>query len=71
MLSLLDAARDAGLTKLIARVFFPENAPSRALLASLGFREIGIHERHARLDGVRRYILVAERILESNPAAGP
>ena len=30
---------------------FPENKASRALLRSLGFREVGIYEKHGRLDG--------------------
>ena len=33
---------------------FPENEASRALIRSLGFREVGIYERHGQLDGVWR-----------------
>jgi RimJ/RimL family protein N-acetyltransferase len=43
-----------------------ENTPSRKLLLTLGFREVGIHEKHARLDGVWRDVVVVERLLPSN-----
>src|ERR671920_81740 len=53
MKSLMQAAEEAGFWELVARVFV-ENESSRKLLLSLGFREVGIHEKHARLDGVWR-----------------
>ena len=62
MVGLLEAARQAGLTKLLSRVF-PENAPSRALLRGLGFREVGTHERHAKLDGAWRDVVIVELLL--------
>ena len=52
----------AGFSKLVSGVF-PENAPSRALLRKLGFREIGTHERHGKLDGAWRDVIVVERLL--------
>jgi phosphinothricin acetyltransferase len=55
----------AGFWKLVARVFV-ENVPSRKLLLSLGFREVGVHEKHARLDGVWRDVVVVERLLPAN-----
>ena len=58
--ALIAAATAAGFWKLVSRVFV-ENAPSRALLLSLGFREVGIYERHARLDGVWRDVVIVER----------
>jgi len=39
-----------GIWKLLSRVF-PENGPSRKLLAKVGFREVGTYRRHAKLDG--------------------
>ena len=51
-----------GFWKLVSRVF-PENAASRALCASAGFREVGVHHRHARLDGAWRDVVVVERLL--------
>jgi phosphinothricin acetyltransferase len=63
--ALMEAAEEAGFWKLVARVFV-ENEPSRKLLLSLGFREVGVHEKHARLDGVWRDVVVVERLLPAN-----
>jgi phosphinothricin acetyltransferase len=65
MLALIDAARDAGLWKLVSRVFV-ENRASRALLKSIGFREVGIYEKHAQLDGVWRDAVIVERLIPEN-----
>jgi phosphinothricin acetyltransferase len=62
MVGLLAAARDAGFTKLLSGVF-PENAASRSLLKSLGFREVGTYERHGKLDGAWRDVVIVERLL--------
>jgi len=59
---LLQAARDAGLHKVTSRVFV-ENRASRSLCAALGFAEVGIHRRHARLDGRWRDVVLVERLL--------
>ena len=45
---------------------FVENEPSRKLLLSLGFREVGVHEKHARLDGLWRDVVVVERLIPTN-----
>jgi len=60
--ALIDAARAAGFWKLLSRIF-PENAASRALVRSLGFREVGTYEKHAQLDGVWRDVVIVERLL--------
>ncbi len=60
--ALLRAARDAGLHKLVSRVF-PENSASLGLLTSLGFRRVGVYERHAQLDGVWRDVVIVEFLL--------
>jgi L-amino acid N-acyltransferase YncA len=65
MIALLDATRAAGFWKLVSRAFV-ENTASRALLASLGFREVGIYEKHARLDGVWRDVVIVERLITEN-----
>jgi phosphinothricin acetyltransferase len=65
MKTLMRAAQEAGFWKLVARVFV-ENGPSRKLLLSLGFREVGVHEKHARLDGVWRDVVVVERLFPAN-----
>ncbi len=61
--ALAAAAREAGFWKLVSRVFV-ENLASRALLRRLGFREVGIYERHARLRGVWRDVVIVERLLD-------
>jgi L-amino acid N-acyltransferase YncA len=62
MTALLDAATAAGFWKLLSRIF-PENTASRALMAKLGFREVGIYRRHGKLDGVWRDCVIVERLL--------
>lgn len=59
------AAEHAGFWKLLARVF-PENAASRALTRSLGFREVGIYEKHGCLNGVWRDVVIVELLLRLN-----
>ncbi|TMG33746.1 MAG: N-acetyltransferase family protein, partial [Chloroflexi bacterium] len=51
-----------GFWKLVSRIF-PENEPSRALCRSLGFREVGIYRRHARLDGAWKDCVIVEKLL--------
>lgn len=65
METLIDAAGQAGFTKLVSRVFV-ENAASRALLRRTGFREVGVYRKHARLDGVWRDVVIVERLLDAN-----
>ena len=62
---LIGAAEGAGFWKLVSRVFV-ENTASRKLIGSFGFREIGVHEKHAKLDGVWRDVIVVERLIETN-----
>jgi phosphinothricin acetyltransferase len=62
--ALISAAEESGIWKLVSRVF-PENTASCKLVRSLGFREVGIYEKHARLDGVWRDVIV-ERLIPAN-----
>jgi len=62
---LIDAAESAGFWKLVSRIF-PENAASRRLVASLGFREAGTYEKHGKLDGVWRDVIIVERLIPAN-----
>ena len=55
-------AQARGLHKLIAKVF-PENEPSVRLMERCGFRRVGTHLRHGRLDGEWRDVLLLERSL--------
>jgi len=63
--ALLQAAGEAGFWKLLSRVFV-ENQASRRLIRSLGFREVGVYEKHGRLDGVWRDVVIVERLIPDN-----
>lgn len=65
MRALLDAVKPAGIWKLVSRIFV-ENHASRRLMASMGFREVGIYEKHARLDGQWRDVVIVERLIPDN-----
>lgn len=69
MLALIEAATRAGFWKLLSRVFV-ENTASRAMLASVGFREVGIYEKHAQLDGRWRDVVIVERLIAPNLGSG-
>jgi L-amino acid N-acyltransferase YncA len=60
--ALIHAARNAGYWKLLSRIF-PENRASLGLVRELGFREVGIYQRHGQLDGVWRDVVIVERLL--------
>jgi len=65
MTALIDAAEKAGFWKLLSRVFI-ENHASRNLIRKFGFREVGVYEKHAQLDGVWRDVVIVERIIPAN-----
>lgn len=65
MQQLLRESEAAGFWKLVSRVFV-ENAASRGLLRSLGFREVGVYEKHGQLDGIWRDVVIVEYVLNSN-----
>jgi len=67
MQALIAAAREEGFEKLVSRVF-TENHASRKLLRSIGFREVGIYELHAQLDGVWRDVVIVEFLLQDHTA---
>lgn len=62
MATLIEAARTAGFWKLVSRVF-PANSASLALMARLGFREVGTYQRHGRLNGHWRDRVIVELLL--------
>jgi len=53
MPAFLAALEAAGFWKVLSRLF-PENRASRDLCRRFGFREVGVYQRHAQLDGVCR-----------------
>jgi L-amino acid N-acyltransferase YncA len=62
MAALIDAVPRAGIWKLVSRIF-PENTASRALMARMGFREVGTYRRHGKLDGAWRDCVIVERLI--------
>jgi L-amino acid N-acyltransferase YncA len=62
MEALVREAESGGLWKLVGRIF-PENEASLALCRRLGFREVGVHRRHGKLDGEWRDVVVVELLL--------
>jgi len=65
MEALIREAEDAGFWKLVSRVF-PHNTASLRLLRSVGFREVGRYEKHAKLDGEWLDVVIVERLLPAN-----
>ena len=55
-------AERAGLYKLTARIL-SENEPSLRAHRAAGFREVGVQQRHGRLDGEWRDVVLVERLL--------
>jgi L-amino acid N-acyltransferase YncA len=65
MAGLIEASREAGLWKLISRVF-PENRASLKLMAGSGFEEIGVHKSHGKLEGTWKDCVIVERLIPEN-----
>ncbi len=60
--ALCSEAERAGLYKLTARIF-DSNVASLAAHRAAGFREVGVQQRHGRLDGEWRDVVLVERLL--------
>lgn len=63
--ALIDVAREHGYWKLLSRIFL-FNAASRALCQSVGFREVGIYEKHGQLEGRWLDVVIVERLIPEN-----
>lgn len=63
--ALIEAARERGFWKLVSRIF-PFNTASRRLCAVCGFREVGLYEKHGRLDGRWLDVVIVERLIPEN-----
>jgi L-amino acid N-acyltransferase YncA len=63
--ALIKEAECLGLWKLISRIF-PFNEASRALCRKHGFREVGVYEKHARLDRRWLDVVIVERLITGN-----
>ena len=62
MEALVSACEAKGFWKLVSRVF-ADNAASRAFHQRLGFREVGIYERHGKLEGEWKDCVIVERLI--------
>lgn len=60
--ALVLACEQRGFWKLVSRVF-TENQASRGLVRAAGFREVGTYERHARLEGQWRDVVIVEKLI--------
>ena len=68
MEALIQEAERTGFWKLVSRVF-TDNTASLRLLRSVGFRQVGTYEKHAKLDGVWRDVVIVERMIPANLSA--
>ena len=66
--ALIDVARVRGYWKFVSRIF-PFNEGSRALCRACGFREVGVYEKHGRLDGQWLDVVIVERLIPENLTA--
>ena len=60
--ALHESARQHGYWKLLGKLF-TANAASAAMCRRCGWREVGMHHKHSRLDGEWRDVLLVERVL--------
>jgi L-amino acid N-acyltransferase YncA len=67
--ALAGAAADGGFHKLTGKLF-DTNEASMRLVARSGFRVVGTHLRHGRLDGEWRDVILVERSLAGQPTMG-
>ena len=63
--ALISEAERLGLWKLLSRIF-TFNEASRALCRKHGFREVGVYEKHARLDRRWLDVVIVERLISVN-----
>ncbi len=65
MSAFIPACESVGIWKILSRIF-PENTASRNLCKRHGFREVGTYEKHAKLEGTWKDVIIVERLIESN-----
>lgn len=63
--ALIAAAQQRGYWKLLSRIFL-FNTASRALCRAVGFREVGIYEKHGQLEGRWLDVVIVERLIPEN-----
>jgi phosphinothricin acetyltransferase len=62
MNALAAEAQDRGFYKLLGKIF-TSNEASIALVHACGWRDVGVHLRHGKLDGEWKDVLVVELLL--------
>jgi phosphinothricin acetyltransferase len=60
--ALIEESTRRGMWKLVSRIF-PENEASLALCRALGFREVGVYRRHAKLRGEWKDTVIVELLI--------
>ena len=65
MRAVQQAARREGHFKLVGR-FLAHNDASRTLCRLSGWREVGVHQKHTRLDGTWHDVVVVEYLIPEN-----
>lgn len=68
--ALIDVGRERGFWKLISRIFL-FNQASRALCRAVGFREVGIYEKHGPLEGLWLDVVIVELLIPENIPSAP
>lgn len=63
--ALIDEAERLGYWKLLSRVFTFNHASLNACKKQ-GFREVGVYEKHAKLDGEWLDVVIIERLIPAN-----
>ena len=61
--ALVAEAASTGLHKVVGKLF-TDNEASRRLVARHGFREVGVHLSHGRIDGDWRDVVLVELLLD-------
>jgi L-amino acid N-acyltransferase YncA len=68
--ALIEEAGRAGYHKIVGKLF-ADNIASLRLVSRHGFRQVGIHLRHGRLDGEWRDVVLVERLVGDAALATP
>jgi L-amino acid N-acyltransferase YncA len=63
--ALVETAMNRGYHKLIGRLL-ASNTASRQLVRGIGFREVGLHEKHGQLRGQWVDVVIVERLIPEN-----
>src|SRR4029078_12155658 len=50
---------------------FPQTRASVGLISTMGFREVGVYEKHGKLNGVWRDVVIVERLIPANLVYSP